>query len=858
MATYPTNPILTNWTNWTTNTGITETGSLIQNSKSIDVTYTGNHFNVQHWSAPYGSPYPYYVNATVSNTPGSNGQIQMAGGTQQLNTIHFSQPVINPIIDVISIGSSGTPVNINFLNNPTIALLSVDGSSLVLQDPNLTGREGNGVLQFIGSYQDISFIAPNYENWYGFTVGALATDSSTPTPTPAVLNITATSADKTENSGAFTFTVNRTSNTSSTSTVNYAVSGGTATADDFTGNALPTGSVSFAANETSKVISIPVAGDTTVEPDDTFNLVLSNPTGATLGTSSASGTIRNDDTKTNPVLNIVATDANKNEGGGAFTFTVNRTGDTTTPSIVTYAVTGGTATADDFTGNLLPTGSVSFAANETSKIISIPVANDTTVELNETFNVVLSNPTGATLGIATATGTILNDDTPVLNIVALDANKNEGGGAFTFTVNRTGDTTGSPLAFYKVTGGTATADDFTNNLLPTGIVSFAPNETSKIISIPVANDSIVEPDETFNVVLSNPVDATLGIATATGTIRNDDTKTSPVLNIVATDADKKESSGAFTFTVNRTGDSSTVSTFDYAISGGTATADDFTPSIVRTVSFATSETSKIISIPVADDTTVEPDETFNVVLSNPTGATLGTASATGTIRDDDGVSLLPTVKGTLGDDDLLGTTADEQITGLAGNDLLSGYEGNDVLDGGDGIDKAVYTGNLTNFTITKTATGLTVKDNIGTSGTDTVKNIEQLKFDDASINLSVKTKAAPTNIPAATLKIIEELYSGFFKRIPDANGLEHWIDQYKAGQTVKQIADAFYDAGVQYGNVTGYSNTMTNDDFIKIVYANVLGRTGATAPAATDVAFWSNNRLFPTSSEKQLPLNSID
>jgi hypothetical protein len=143
-------------------------------------------------------------------------------------------------------------------------------------------------------------------------------------------------------------------------------------------------------------------------------------------------------------------------------------------------------------------------------------------------------------------------------------------------------------------------------------------------------------------------------------------------------------------------------------------------------------------------------------------------------------------------------------------------------------------------------------------GTDTVNNIEQLKFDDASINLTVKVKAAPTNIPAATLKIIEELYSGFFKRIPDANGLEYWIEQYKAGQTVKQIADAFYDAGVQYSSTTGYSATMTSSEFIKIVYANVLNRTDSTAPNTTEIDFWNQKITAGTETRGSVVTTMLD
>ncbi len=190
-------------------------------------------------------------------------------------------------------------------------------------------------------------------------------------------------------------------------------------------------------------------------------------------------------------------------------------------------------------------------------------------------------------------------------------------------------------------------------------------------------------------------------------------------------------------------------------------------------------------------------------------------------------------------ENLIGGMANDILTGNAADNGLRGIDGNDTLNGGNGVDMAFYTGKLSNFTITKTPAQFTVKDNIGTNGTDSLINVEKLVFDDITVNLTLQTQAA--SIPAATLKSIEELYSGFFKRIPDADGLAYWIEQFKTGKTLNQIADAFYDAGVQYSAQTGFSSTMSNDDFVKIVYANVLGRSGTTAPGAADIAFWSNN-----------------
>ena len=241
--------------------------------------------------------------------------------------------------------------------------------------------------------------------------------------------IAATDASKAEgNTGStpFTFTVTRSGDTTGASSATYTVTGSganAANAADFTGAALPTGTVSFAAGETSKLVTINVAGDTTAEANEGFTVTLSAPSaGTTIATAAATGTIVNDDASSS--LAIAATDASKaegNTGSTPFTFTVTRSGDTTGASSATYTVSGSganAANAADFTGAALPTGTVSFAAGETSKLVTINVAGDTTAEANEGFTVTLSAPSaGTTITTAAATGTIINDDAPLVTLV---------------------------------------------------------------------------------------------------------------------------------------------------------------------------------------------------------------------------------------------------------------------------------------------------------------------------------------------------------------------------------------------------------------------------------------------------------
>jgi len=139
------------------------------------------------------------------------------------------------------------------------------------------------------------------------------------------------------------------------------------------------------------------------------------------------------------------------------------------------------------------------------------------------------------------------------------------------------------------------------------------------------------------------------------------------LAIAADDADKAEGNDGntgFTFTVTRSGGTSGTSTVDYAVGGSgndPANGADFGGTLPSgTVSFATGETSQVVTVNVSGDTAVEPDEGFTVALSNPSGsATITTATADGTIQNDDS-SGTPSI--IVGDHDLLPDTANQVIS----------------------------------------------------------------------------------------------------------------------------------------------------------------------------------------------------
>ena len=216
------------------------------------------------------------------------------------------------------------------------------------------------------------------------------------------------------------------------------------------------------------------------------------------------------------------------------------------PVSVDYATSDGSATAPgDYSTT---TGTLVVAAGATTGTIDIPVVGNTLHQLNRTFTLTLSNPTGVTLAQSVATGTIVDDDpAPVVSISNTSTPEGDSGlTAAQFTVSLDA-ADGSPTTVsYATTDGSAAAPG--DYLAATGSVTIPAGSTSTSITVDVVGDTLYENDENFTVSLSNPTDATLGTATATGTIVNDDAP--PVLSIADVSVQEHDTgTNAATFTV---------------------------------------------------------------------------------------------------------------------------------------------------------------------------------------------------------------------------------------------------------------------------------------------------------------------
>ena len=188
-------------------------------------------------------------------------------------------------------------------------------------------------------------------------------------------------------------------------TVSYTTAPGSATAgSDFTP---VSGTLTFAPGETTKTVLVQTVDDTIAEPTETFTLNLSNPTGgAIIINGQGVATILDNDRSLS--INDVTKDEGKT-GTTTFTFTVTLSAAYDVPVTVNFATANGTATTSD-NDYVAKSGTLTFAAGQTTKTIAITVKGDKKKEADEAFFVNLSGATNAVILDGQGLGTILNDD----------------------------------------------------------------------------------------------------------------------------------------------------------------------------------------------------------------------------------------------------------------------------------------------------------------------------------------------------------------------------------------------------------------------------------------------------------------
>lgn len=351
-----------------------------------------------------------------------------------------------------------------------------------------------------------------------------------------------------------------------------------------------------------------------------------------------------------PAISI--SDVTITEGdAGTVSAVFHLTQDTRGKSTVRYATSEGTAKAPgDFIGK---SGKVRFAGNRLTRNVTVTVVGDTIDEANETFFLVLSSPVGATIADARGEATITDDDPPPTVSVAPSVTVpegNSGNHSFASVDITLSQASGRSVSVsYATVDGTATTAD-NDYLAQSGTVDFAPGQTLQTKVVNVVGDDAIEADETFDVQISSPLHATLGNATTVVTITNNDPVPSGSAVLSVSGASVREgklgTTRLLSFTIVRSGETTTAVDVDFATTNGSASAPTDYLAATGNVTFGANETTKTIDVTVNGDRRLEHNETFFLSLLDPSvGAAILNGQATGRIVNDDTRTTLFITKG---------------------------------------------------------------------------------------------------------------------------------------------------------------------------------------------------------------------
>ena len=169
------------WNQWTSNS----TGAIA--STPVTITFSGD--NAGGWSNGYPSygPGTTWADGTVVANAPTGGIVVLTGGNTNVNTVTFSQAVTNPVFAIWSLGQGGINASFNFIGATPVFVAGgpsneYSGAPITVSGNDVFGREGNGTVEFIGTYTSLSWTNPTYEYWYGFNVGITGVAAAVPEP----------------------------------------------------------------------------------------------------------------------------------------------------------------------------------------------------------------------------------------------------------------------------------------------------------------------------------------------------------------------------------------------------------------------------------------------------------------------------------------------------------------------------------------------------------------------------------------------------------------------------------------------------------------------------------------------------
>ncbi len=488
----------------------------------------GQYFLVQEASGgAVGAALPTPDATGSINLAATAGKVALVAGTTALSAVTC------PGDDGIAPFNPNNSTIADFVGYGTTAVC-YEGSGPAPAPSNTTAdfRKAGGCTDTNDNAADFLVFAPNPRN----SSSPLNNCSGGSTPNLTINDVTVTEGNSGTVTATFTVSLSSPANGADV-TFDISTADGTAQDDvpstedndyvarSLTNQIIPVGQQTY-------TFTVTVNGDTNVEANETFFVNVANVTGATVTDGQGMGTITNDDLPSLSINDV--TQSEGNSGTSVFTFTVSLS--SPAPAAVTFDIATADGTAQDGT----PVGEDNdyVAKSETGRTIAagqqtftfdVTVNGDLNIEPNETFFVNVTNISGATVGDAQGLGTIQNDDSPSLSVNDVSLNEgNAGTTTFSFNVHLS-----LPAGAGGVTFDIATADGTAQDDVPSSEDNdyVARSLTGQTIpegsqdytfDVTVNGDTMVEPNETFFVNVTNVSGATVSDAKGQGTILNDD------------------------------------------------------------------------------------------------------------------------------------------------------------------------------------------------------------------------------------------------------------------------------------------------------------------------------------------------
>lgn len=411
--------------------------------------------------------------------------------------------------------------------------------------------------------------------------------------------------------------------------VAYNFRNGTASSTDRSDFVHSATAVHFAPGQTVQTLRIPIVDDDAAERTEVFWLTVLADDDVRLSRPDVSMVIVDDDAAMAGVPIVSVRGVVVDEAVSPFArFAVTLDRPSTGVVSLQYATLDGTAAAGhDY---LATTGELTFAPGQVAAMIDVPILDDAQTEAIERFSLALDALDGLAAGALRADATIGASDATALarpTLTVQDVVVGEGDATAGFTLALDAPAGGPVTVNYAFDNGSAVSVAGNADYVPlAGYVTFAPGATTARVSVPIVDDAVAEPAESFWITLSVSSNTNVALARseALAIIVDNDTGAGaggPAVSVC--DVVVNESDGLASFTVSLDRAATGTVGVAFATRDGSALAGQDYRAWSGTVAFAPGETAKTVQVELIDDATLEIDERFELELFDPVGAVLG-------------------------------------------------------------------------------------------------------------------------------------------------------------------------------------------------------------------------------------------